>query len=62
MIDVGNHLKKNLPFTGNIAYTTREFTYDNPMMQLIRHTIEYIKNQKSLGRGIIILIVKILLK
>ena len=53
VIDVVNHLKKNLPFTGNIAYTTREFTYDNPMMQLIRHTIEYIKNQKSLGRGII---------
>ena len=53
VIDVGNHLKKNLPFIGNIAYTTREFTYDNPMMQLIRHTIEYIKNQKSLGRGII---------
>jgi len=53
VIDVRNHLKKNLPFTGNIAYTTREFTYDNPMMQLIRHTIEYIKNQKSLGRGIV---------
>ena len=46
-LDVGNHLKKNLPFTGNIAYTTREFTYDNPLMQLIRHTIEYIKIQKS---------------
>lgn len=53
VIDVRNHLKKNLPFTGNIVYTTREFTYDNPIMQLIRHTIEYIKNQKSLGRGII---------
>ena len=48
-VDVGNHLKKNLPFTGNIAYTTREFTYDNPLMQLIRHTIEYIKIQKSFG-------------
>ena len=48
-LDVGNHLKKNFPFTGNIAYTTREFTYDNPLMQLIRHTIEYIKNQKSFG-------------
>ena len=47
VIDVGNHLKKNLPFTGNIAYTTREFTYDNPLMQLIRHTIEYIKTQKK---------------
>ena len=49
VIDVRNHLKKNLPFTGNIAYTTREFTYDNPLMQLIRHTIEYIKIQKSFG-------------
>ena len=49
VLDAGNHLKKNLPFMGNIAYTTREFTYDNPLMQLIRHTIEYIKNQKSFG-------------
>lgn len=49
VLDVGNHLKKNLPFLGNIAYTTREFTYDNPLMQLIRNTIEYIKNQKGFG-------------
>ena len=49
VLDVGNHLKKNVPFMGNIAYTTREFTYDNPLMQLIRHTIEYIKTQKSFG-------------
>ena len=53
VVDVRNHLKKNLPFTGNIAYTTREFTYDNPLMQLVRHTIEYIKNQKSIGRGVL---------
>lgn len=53
VIDVRNHLKKNLPFTGNIAYTTREFTYDNPLMQLIRHTIEYIKNQKSIEQGVL---------
>ena len=53
VIDVRNHLKKNLPFTGNIAYKTREFTYDNPLMQLVRHTIEYIKNQKSIGQGIL---------
>ncbi|MFS9297263.1 McrC family protein [Streptococcus oralis] len=49
VIDVGNHLKINVPFMGNVAYTTREFTYDNPLMQLIRHTIEYIKTQKSFG-------------
>lgn len=53
VIDVRNHLKKNLPFTGNIAYTTREFTYDNPLMQLVRHTIEYIKNQKSIAQGVL---------
>ena len=53
VIDVRNHLKKNLPFTGNIAYTTREFTYDNPLMQLVRHTIEYIKNQKGIGQGVL---------
>ena len=53
VLDVGNHLKKNLPFTGNIAYTTREFTYDNPLMQLIRHTIEFMKNQKSIGREVL---------
>jgi len=53
VIDVRNHIKKNLPFTGNIAYTTREFTYDNPLMQLVRHTIEYIKNQKSIGQGVL---------
>ena len=53
VVDVRNHLKKNLPFTGNIAYTTREFTYDNPLMQLVRHTIEYIKNQKSIGQRVL---------
>lgn len=53
VVDVGNHLKKNLPFTGNVAYTTREFAFDNPIMQLIRHTIEYIKNQKSIGQGVL---------
>lgn len=53
VIDVRNHLKKNLPFTGNIAYTTREFTYDNPLIQLVRHTIEYIKNQKRIGQGVL---------
>ena len=49
VLDVGNHLKRNVPFMGNIAYATREFTYDNPLMQLIRHTVEYIKTQKSFG-------------
>ena len=52
VIDVRNHLKKNLPFTGNIAYTTERVHHDNPLMQLVRHTIEYIKNQKALVKGV----------
>jgi len=42
-IDVKRHIKLNIPFTGKIAYTMREYVYDNPVMQLIRHTIEYLK-------------------
>jgi 5-methylcytosine-specific restriction endonuclease McrBC regulatory subunit McrC len=33
----------NTPFAGNIAYNTREYGYDNGMMELIRHTIEYLR-------------------
>lgn len=39
-IDVSRHIKNNVPFIGNIAYVTREFSYDNKVTQLIRHTIE----------------------
>jgi len=42
-IDVKRHIIKNIPFTGKIAYTTREHSYNNDLTQLIRHTIEYIK-------------------
>lgn len=42
-IQVARHLRQNMPFMGNIAYRTREHTPDNRMMQLIRHTIEYMK-------------------
>ena len=42
-IDVKRHLLKNLPFAGKITYTTKEHSYDNPLSQLIRHTIEYLR-------------------
>ena len=45
-IDIARHLKLNLPFNGKIAYRMREYSADNPMMQLIRHTIEFIKNNQ----------------
>ena len=42
-VDIARHLKLNLPFAGTIAYRMREYSADNPVMQLIRHTIEFIK-------------------
>lgn len=45
MIDVSRHIRKNIPFTGNIAYSQREYSYDNYLLELIRHTIEYIKRK-----------------
>ena len=42
VIDVNRHIKYNEPFNGNVAYTTRVYSYDNHITQLIRHTIEFI--------------------
>lgn len=44
-IDVARHIKKNIPFTGNVAYSQREYSYDNYLIELIRHTIEFIKRK-----------------
>ena len=44
-IDVARHIKVNTPFIGRVAYSQREHVNDNPMMQLIRHTIEFIKRK-----------------
>ena len=45
-IDLGRHIAQNVPFVGNIAYSTREYCNDNGMTELIRHTIEYMKKKK----------------
>lgn len=45
-IDIARHLKQNLPFAGKVAYRMREYSADNPVMQLIRHTIEFIRSDK----------------
>lgn len=44
-IDVARHIKNNIPFVGNITYYQREYSYDNCLMELIRHTIEFIKSK-----------------
>ena len=45
-IDIGRHIARNIPFIGNIAYSTREYSHDNNMTELIRHTIEFMKTKK----------------
>ena len=42
-IDINRHIRSNIPFNGRVAYRTREFSYDNPVTQLVRHAIEWIK-------------------
>jgi len=39
-IYVALHILQNTPLLGKLAYTTREFSYENNLTQLIRHTIE----------------------
>ena len=51
-IDVARHIRGNTPFVGKIAYNQREFSYDNHLMELIRHTIEFIKT-KSYGNKLL---------
>ena len=53
-IDISRHIRKNRPFAGKIAYNQREFSYDNYLTELVRHTIEFIKTKpygnKLLGK------------
>lgn len=44
-IEIARHIAQNTPFVGNIAYSQREFSYDNSLMELVRHTIEFIKRK-----------------
>ena len=43
-INISNHIKNNTPFNGKIAYRVKEYNCDNDLTQLIRHTIEYIRD------------------
>ena len=46
-IDISRNIRENIPFRGTVAYNTREFSFDNSITELIRHTIEYIKTIPS---------------
>ena len=52
IIDVPRHIDRNTPFIGKVAYNQREYSYDNYLMELIRHTVEFIK-KKPYGNRIL---------
>ncbi len=52
-IDIARHIQKNALFTGSVAYNQREFSYDNSLMELVRHTIEFIK-RKPYGNNLLV--------
>lgn len=52
-IDITRHIRENTPFIGNIAYSQREYSYDNHLMQLVRHTVEYIR-RKPYGKNLLV--------
>lgn len=53
VIEINRHIRYNEPFNGKIAYSSREYSYDNEVTQLIRHTIEFIRKQKG-GNDVLI--------
>jgi len=54
-IDIARNIKENIPFLGKVAYSTREFTKDNYLIQLIRHTIEHISSSSKGEKAILAL-------
>jgi 5-methylcytosine-specific restriction endonuclease McrBC regulatory subunit McrC len=52
-IDLARHLRLNVPFAGKAAYTAREYSADNALTQLIRHTIEYLRTGQ-IGRALMV--------
>lgn len=51
-IKIARHIKENMPFMGRVSYSQREYSYDNYLIELVRHTIEFIK-VKSFGKTIL---------
>ena len=44
-IDVAGHLRHNIPFRGNVSYTTHDISFDNPTNHLIRHALAKVSRQ-----------------
>jgi 5-methylcytosine-specific restriction endonuclease McrBC regulatory subunit McrC len=43
-VNVPRYFKNDIPFMGKIAYDKREYSTDNYMTELVRHTIEFIRS------------------
>ena len=46
------HIRQNIPFAGKVAYKERTQVFDNPLTELVRHTIEFIK-AKPFGKSVL---------
>ena len=44
-VDVARHIANNTPFVGKVAYNQRELSYDNNLMELVRHAIEVVRGR-----------------
>ena len=51
-LNLSRHIRQNIPFGGKIAYNERTQVFDNPLTELVRHTIEFIKT-KPFGKSIL---------
>lgn len=51
-LNLSRHIRQNIPFGGKIAYKERAQIFDNPLTELVRHTIEFIKT-KSFGKSVL---------
>lgn len=51
-LNFSRHIRQNIPFAGKVAYKERTQVFDNPLTELVRHTIEFIKT-KPFGKSIL---------
>lgn len=51
-IDVPRHQRQNIPFTGKIAYSLRDYSMDNYVMHLLRAVLEVMYGN-SIGRSLL---------
>ncbi len=51
-LNLVRHIRQNIPFCGKVAYKERAQVFDNPLTELVRHTIEFIKT-KPFGKSVL---------